>query len=224
MIDLQGKQFGRLTVLERTVSPNNKARWVCRCTCGSKMVASGDLLRNGTVKSCGCLRREMGVERGKASRKHGEGANGKETAEYRTWASMLSRCNNPNHRNYPHYGARGIKVCERWHSYENFLADMGRRPANFAPGRGGAYSIDRINNDGNYEPGNCRWATSAEQNNNKNGRGYRWITVDEETKTLAEWLEVTGLPSKTFYRRICAGMTPEEAILLSLVKHQQPDP
>lgn len=164
-INMTGQRFGRLTILgEDPVRHNGKLCWLCKCDCGEMMSANGTLLRNGTVKSCGCLRREMGVERGKTSRKHGEGANQRETPEYRAWTNMKSRCQNPNHVQFPDYGGRGIRVCERWQTFENFLADVGRRPSKF-------HSIDRINNDGGYEPGNVRWATWEEQNSNQRKRG-----------------------------------------------------
>jgi len=165
-INLTGERFGRWVVLEM-VQERHRGQlcWRCRCDCGTEEMLPGFILRSGKSKSCGCLRREMGVARGGASRRHGEGMNGKETPEYRAWTNMLSRCRNPNHKMYPDYGGRGISVCKRWElAYENFLTDVGRRPTEF-------HSIDRINNDGNYEPGNVRWATYQEQNRNQRRRG-----------------------------------------------------
>jgi hypothetical protein len=128
------------------------------------VIKAGSALRSGNTKSCGCLRRELGRAHGIASKRHGEGASGRETPEYRAWAAMLCRCRNPRHKSYADYGGRGVTVCERWRAYENFLADMGRRPDRF-------HSLDRINNAGNYEPGNCRWATWEEQNTNRRPQG-----------------------------------------------------
>jgi len=209
-VDLTSQRFGRLLVTQREGSRKGKARWRCRCDCGKECLVTGDVLRRGVSNSCGCLRRELGVQLGKSSGRHGEGRNGHETPEYRTWAAMLSRCKNPNHCNYPHYGARGISVCERWHIFENFLADMGRRPSEY-------HSIDRINNEGNYCVENCRWATATEQNNNKrqpkeHPAAWRMVTIDGVEKPLREWLLLRGLPLRTFYHRIAAGMTPEQAL------------
>lgn len=118
---------------------------------------------------------------------------------------MLSRCNNPNHANFPWYGARGIRVCERWSIYENFLADMGRRPSD-------AHSIDRIDVNGNYEPSNCRWAGNVVQN--RNTRWNHTVTVNGETKCVTEWLESTGVNRRTFYRRVAGGMAEAEALTM----------
>jgi hypothetical protein len=117
---------------------------------------------------------------------------------------MLSRCENRSHVLFKRYGARGIAVCDRWHLYENFLADMGRRP-------GAHYSIDRKDVNGDYRPGNCRWATSKEQN--RNTRRSRRVTVRGVSRTVAEWLERIGLPRQTFYKRLQRGMSEEEALL-----------
>jgi hypothetical protein len=198
-----GMRFGRLTVERQVPSIKGLATWLCFCDCGDTIIAKGALLRAGNVKSCGCLRREMGVARGHASARHGEGMNGKETPEYRAWTNMLSRCNNPNHAMYSNYGGRGIRVCIRWHIYENFLEDMGRKPSP-------KHSIDRIDNREGYRPGNCRWATCKEQN--RNNRGNRWIEIEGRNKTLAEWLEITGIPKNTFYNRLKTGATPEAAL------------
>ncbi len=136
---------------------------------------------------------------------HGHAAHngGKQSPTYRVWTNMLTRCNNPKVASYRYYGARGVSVCERWSSFENFLADMGRRPSP-------KHSLDRKDNDGNYEPNNCRWATRIEQANNTSRN--RHITIDEETKTLAEWLEIYSLLRETFYQRLRRGMSEQEAL------------
>src|SRR5436190_19682968 len=150
LIDITGQRFGRLIVIEIAArkGPGGRSLWLCRCDCESKVVAWGGNLRSGNTKSCGCLRREVSYENHFI---HGEGKSGKTTSEYHSWQAMRARCLDPNNRAYKWYGGRGIRVCARWLKFENFLADMRRRPA----GR----SLDRINNDGDYEPSNCRWAT-----------------------------------------------------------------
>jgi hypothetical protein len=163
-LDLTGKTFGRLLVEDFDYALD---KWKCLCVCGTRAWVRAAQLRNGRCKSCGCYRVERGRLHGSTiQRRHGEGSNGAESPEYRTWAAMKSRCQNPNHSLFADYGGRGIRVCERWQKFEDFLADMGRRPAGMH-GKRALYSLDRINNDGHYEPGNCRWATSVEQNNNR---------------------------------------------------------
>jgi hypothetical protein len=164
LIDLTGKCFGHWTVLalhpQRYVAPDGRtvfAQWLCRCACGTERVVLGGSLRRGASKSCGGS--GCGVHWGL---KHGHCRNGHSTRIYEIWAAMMQRCYNPNHPVYSHYGGRGITVCERWHSFVNFLIDMGEPP----PDR----SIDRINNDGDYEPNNCRWATRSEQRRNQRPR------------------------------------------------------
>ncbi len=145
------------------------------------------------------------MAKGEATRRHGHCANGETTPEYRTWDSMRRRCGNPADKQWPSYGGRGITVCERWQVFDNFIADMGPRPK--GPPK---YTLDRIDNDGHYEPGNCRWATHQIQQNNK--RSNRPITINGETMNLMQWLERVGIGSRCFYHRLSLGMTPEEAL------------
>jgi hypothetical protein len=121
------------------------------------------------------------------------------TPTYVSWASIAPRCGNPNHPAYPRYGGRGITVCERWASFENFLADMGERPAGL--------SLDRIDNNGNYEPGNCRWATPKEQSSNR--EGTRLIAWQGETLCVKEWSRRTGVSNATILCRLARGLPPE---------------
>lgn len=202
---LTGQRFGRLLVGAEAPPTNTGAvQWHCECACGTSIITTTLLLRRGGINSCGCLRRELGVKRGRASRKHGESSNGgSNSPEYQAWAQMLTRCRNPSDVRFPHYGGRGVKVCERWQSFELFLIDMGRRPNK-------DHSLDRINNEGNYEPGNVRWATSVTQN--RNTRSNRWVTVRGTRKLLVEWLVLVRVSRQTFYERLRTGMTEEQAL------------
>lgn len=151
-LDLVGQRFGRLEVLRRSTSKPNKPHWECRCDCGQVVTVRGDCLRDGNTQSCGCLSIERTRE---AHTTHGHSPFGGRSPEYYSWSNMLNRVNDRKGRNFIYYGARGITVCDRWRSFENFLTDMGPRPA--------GKSLDRIDNNGNYEPGNCRWVTQSEQ-------------------------------------------------------------
>lgn len=156
--DLAGQKFGRLTALDRALGERG-SRWRCQCDCGETSVVRGILLLNGNTRSCGCLSKESSAAVCRSRATHG----GRDTPEYGVWWSMRQRCDNPANKAFANYGGRGIRVCERWQSFENFRADMGMRPSD-------ELSIDRIDNDGNYEPGNCRWATAKEQRANQRPR------------------------------------------------------
>lgn len=196
--DLCGKVFARLTVLYRHgTGANRSAMWKCRCACGNEAVVQASLLRGGKVKSCGCLRVEI-------KQTHGNAKHGRYSREYVAWASMKDRCHNRSRRAWKHYGGRGISVCERWDkSFENFLADMGLSPSE-------KHSLDRINNEGNYEPDNCRWATKQEQCGNT--RRTVMLTMNGVTQSRIEWCNQYGVAWHTIRNRMKAGLSLEEAL------------
>jgi len=154
--DISGQRFGRLTAQWPAGKSKYGTQWLCSCDCGGlTVVFLNNLGRHAT--SCGCFRREV---TGKKNFKHGHTHNAKPSLTWRSWSSMLQRCENPNHKFFRNYGGRGITVCERWHTFENFLADMSERPVGL--------TLDRYpDKNGNYEPGNCRWATRQQQAKNK---------------------------------------------------------
>ena len=174
---------------------------LCRCDCGTeRMVQKGNLV-GGRSRSCGCLQREELTER---NNKHGLAPRGKKSSEFTAWRSMMQRCINPKNHNYPNYGARGIRVCQRWsENFANFLVDMGDKPSK-------GHSLERIDNHGNYEPSNCKWALSEEQNRNR--RNVKTVVVRGQHMTLKEACEHYGMYYPTIRRRVYKGMTIEDAI------------
>jgi hypothetical protein len=203
-IDISGQRFGRLLVIDMAgVTASRSAVWRCVCDCGRTKNVSGKNLRSGESQSCGCLgkeRRAAGTKRAKTT--HGETAGPSNSRTYRIWTNMISRCTNPKFDAYPWYGGRGIAVCERWRTFPNFLADMGRAPEGM--------TLDRTESSGDYEPGNCRWATKREQANNK--RNNRVIEWRGERLTQAQWAERVGLDQKLISARLIKGWSVEAAL------------
>lgn len=179
--DLTGMTFGRWTVLNLAATNTRQAYWHCRCSCGVERECRGDQLKAGTSVSCGCYMVECRTTHGKSL-----------TPTYYTWKSVLARCTNPKSTFFHRYGGRGITVCERWMKFDNFIADMGERPA--------GKNLDRENNNGNYEPGNCRWATQKQQCLNKCNN--RIIEIDGVSKSVPEWCKHFGVALTTAYSRL----------------------
>ncbi len=197
IVDRIGERFGRLVVIERATSSPKGARWICRCDCGNSHLVSASNLRSGSVRSCGCFLRE---NRSQFATTHGR----TKTSEYVIWRTMRARCQNPRRPEYHRYGGRGISVCERWSSsFEKFFADMGPRPS-------AAHSLDRRDNDGNYEPDNCRWATPQEQYNNRSS--CRVVVYCGQQMTLTQAVELAGTSYAAIERRIRKGWDPILAI------------
>lgn len=195
---LIGRTFGRLVAIEYV----SRSKWRCRCECGQEHVTTRACLVGGESRSCGCLQRELVSRR---STRHGHERGCGKSPTYRTWFAMLARCHNPNSTAYKRYGGRGIKVCERWrNSFAAFLEDMGERPQK--------HSIDRWpNNAGNYEPGNTRWATAAQQAANKRSRAML-ISHQGETGTLKQWAAIAGLSDRTIRQRLRNGWSVSDAL------------
>lgn len=197
-----GDKFGRMLVLQETHRGRPTGQmYLCQCECGEQRIVPKHALYAGRTVSCGCYSKEASKRR---LTKHGQ-AGSRRTPEYTCWASMLQRCHTPTDTGFSHYGARGIRVCDRWrNSFENFLADMGRKPS---PN----HSLDRIDNDGNYEKANCRWATSRQQANNTTRN--RLVTFAGHTHTLQEWCDLLGITSHHVVRsRIHRGWSFVDAV------------
>jgi hypothetical protein len=210
-----GQKFNRLTIIADapdTIRKNNSLRRNVQCLCECGKIKTIDYFRvtSGGSQSCGCLQKER---TSKASTTHGHAAKSskKRTKEYQTWAHIKQRCTNPNNKSYPDYGGRGITVCQSWlDSFEQFLHDVGYAP------KLQDVSIGRIDNSGNYEPGNVRWEQRAEQSLNTR-RNVR-IEFNGETKTLKEWSVLYKLDPETLRMRLKAGWTVHDALTKALRK------
>jgi len=194
--DLTGMKFGRLFVVGPRKRQGPHLSWLCRCDCGGEKWVLGYDLWQRKTKSCGCIRQEG------PNARHGHARRSGRTRTYTLWKNMLARCYNPRSSQYADYGGRGIRVYDLWWSFDDFLADMGECPE--------GKTIDRIDNDGHYEPGNCRWASRIQQANNK--RNNRMITYQGKTQSLPDWCRELGIPYGRTYQRIhVAKESPESA-------------
>lgn len=197
MHNLTGQKFGRLTVIEQAGRKCGSILWRCKCECGGEAFCMSSNLRNGNSRSCGCLRKENFKY---DHTTHGLSA----TPEYQVWKNMIERCTNPDDHIFHFYGGRGIRVCERWlKSVEDFVKDMGPRPTP-------KHMIERINNSGNYEPTNCRWATRKEQANNK--RNNIRLKLGDTEMTLQQWSEKLGVSHWMLRQRLKLGWSIERAL------------
>ena len=191
--DLSGMKFGRLTVLRLQEIRKRHSYWVCECECGEQVIARQGGLASGRKKSCGCYRIDKMTTHGM-----------NKTRVYRIWSYMRQRCYNPKNIGYKYYGGKGIRVCKRWdYSFENFFADMGHPPTD-------AHTLDRIDSNGDYEPGNCKWSTRQEQACNRGNN--RHITYEGRTLTIGEWAKVVGVNRWTLWRRFKKGLSPKEIL------------
>lgn len=202
-MDLTGQRFGRLTAIEHLYKQNT---WRVRCDCGREKHVAGRALRSGCTRSCGCLNSELA-----ASRKRTHGRAG--TPEYRSWLAAKQRCDDPTDADY---GGRGIKMCDEWAgNFQAFFEHIGPRPSI-------RHTLDRVRVNGNYEPGNVRWATPFQQANNC--RSNRLVTWRGKTRTIAEWAAETGLSYATVSQRITKyNWTPEEALTVPVrsIRHRR---
>ena len=202
-IDLTGKRFGRLTAIKDTKKIKGSCVvWLCKCECGRSIEVISASLLSGNTKSCGCLAREI-TEKRNTIHSLSRDKDGKRTRLYGIWVRMRQRCKDKNLKDYARYGGRGIKVCKEWSNYKNFY-DWA-----LANGYRANLSIDRKDNDGDYEPSNCKWSTLIEQAHNKSNN--RLITYCGKTKTLAEWSSTLSIDRKTLSYRLKIGWSIEKA-------------
>jgi len=200
-IDLTGQQFESLTYLERVGQNKHKqSMWKCRCNCGQITIVVP-----GKTKSCGCLSSRHLI--GKNSITHGM----RYTPEYNAWCKMISRCHNPNYPESKYYSERNIEVCKEWRqSFIAFYEHIGPKPDTKC-------SIDRIDNNGNYEPGNVRWANSMTQNNNT--RRNHFVTIRGWVLTISQWARFSGIKPGIIYYRLQRGWSPEKSVFHPLIKN-----
>jgi len=204
-INIIGQKFNKLTVISRAP---DKQKWKpiynCLCDCGNKVIVYNYNLKNNHTTSCGCHQKRVASKKNRTHYLTG-------STEYRTWANMKNRCYNTRSKRFNDWGGRGIKVCDRWiDSFENFLEDMGKKPTP-------QHSIDRIDNNGNYTPSNCKWSTTIEQSNNKNNNVV--LEYKGRKLTISEWSRVTKITDKVLYSRISKGWNVEKTLTTPIKKY-----
>lgn len=204
--DLTGKKFNKLTVIGFAYVKNNKSVWYCKCDCGKTTLSTAGNLSSGQAKSCGCTRKESLISR---NTKHG-------LVNHRlhvVWVDMRRRCYNETDIQFKDYGGRGIRVCQAWKNDFKPFYDWA-----MSNGWKDGLTIERVNNNGNYEPSNCRWATRLEQNRNQ--RSNRNLTYKSKTLCISEWAQIAGISASTIYSRINRGWSTEDALTLKPVTYK----
>ena len=196
-IDLLGSRFGMLVCTEYVWDRNRDCSWwKCDCDCGNTKTIRTSALRSGATNSCGCLHKKQLSDLMKT---HGLS----KSKEYKVWCAMKERCAKPTDKSFINYGGRGIKVHPSWMDFSNFINDMGMRPTP-------KHTLERVDNDGNYEPNNCKWATRGEQR--RNCRRVTWVTIGNEKLCLSDWCKKAGITRHSVRMRVARGMTIEQAI------------
>jgi hypothetical protein len=216
-LDLRGQRFGRLLAVDRVESGGGQARWLCRCDCGVSHITTAGNLRGGHTTSCGCQSSRATIAA--RSTKHGHATRGRKSTEYRTWGAMIERCHRPLYKDFQNYGGRGVKVCDRWRygedgktGFECFYDDMGPRP--------GGLSLDRIEVNDDYRPGNCRWATASIQAQNRRYSSVRKLTATHVSRIRAIG---RGLSSREIAQRFGVTYGHVNGILAGRTWHEAPE-
>ena len=209
MIDLTGKTFGKLVVIERypdyiQKNGRHRVRWKCKCTCGNIIVVNGDNLKSKSTTSCGCYQKEMAII---SNTTHGDS----NSRLYNVWCNMKERCNNKNNPQYRLYGGRGIFVCEEWDNNYSAFKEWALNNGYNQYSKRGDCTLDRINVNGEYSPNNCRWVSQKCQMNNVTYNHN--VTYNGETHTIAEWADIYKIPQQKLRKRILRGIEFEKAIL-----------
>lgn len=196
--DMTNYKFNGCTVLKRVENKGKHVCWLCVCKCGNEFVVRGTDIRTGNTKSCGCLNKKLAGDR---ARKHGN----RNSRLYNIWNNMKMRCSNINSINYKNYGERGIKVCDEWlDSFENFYK------WSMNSGYDDTLTLDRIDNDDDYKPNNCRWSDYTQQERNR--RNNHILEYNNEKHSIAEWSDITGIPYSSLWSRIKKGWSVEKAL------------
>ena len=189
LIDVTNQVFARLTIINRAPNRYSYVEWHCRCKCGNAITVRGSHLLSGNTRSCGCLQKDSVSTHGRSR-----------TPEWKAWHSMRQRCTNPNNKKFKNYGGRNIIVCKQWSRFERFLADMGNRPSS-------KHSLDRRDNNGNYEPSNCRWATSVQQNRNRQLQYRNRSGTIGITREFGKWRAAIGVNGKRIHLGLFTSLT-----------------